>query len=222
MAGFVGLAFSFALSLPTALGSVMWSISLMEQKMCSVQRVREVLAECEPNVDEEELQQEENQFSICSTKDLAYRSGIKFDNVEVSYQKLIPQFDALRGEGQRFAKEHLPPSLINITVEAKPGEHIGVVGRTGSGESNLKGASCFSGKSTLLLALLNLVPTSKGEILIDGVPLRLISRDVLQNFIGVLPQFPPLRRDWTIRKFLDPEVRIRLIPNYLLIILGRD
>lgn len=73
-------------------------------------------------------------------------------------------------------------------------------------------ASCFDrlGKSTLLLALLNLVPISKGNVTIDGIPISSLSRSVLNKIIGVLPQSVIIQKGWTVRKFLDPRVILRI------------
>lgn len=61
------------------------------------------------------------------------------------------------------------------------------------------------GKSTLLLSLMNLVPTSRGAISIDGVPLTSFSKAVLKKIIGVLPQSPAVQKGWTVRRSLDPQ-----------------
>jgi len=53
-------------------------------------------------------------------------------------------------------RSNLKLVLENMNFEIKAGEKIGVVGRTGAG------------KSTLTLALMRLVESEKGQILIDG------------------------------------------------------
>lgn len=134
MAGFVGLAISFALALPTAIGSVVWSISLLEQKMCSVQRVREIVTEIGPTVDNDLMEQ----VLVNDIRNLPERTGLQLKNVGVSYQKLKNQSLALDSlaieQTRRFSRENLPPSLSGVTVEALPGEHVGVIGRTGAGQ----------------------------------------------------------------------------------------
>lgn len=153
MAGFIGVAISFALALPQAIGDVMWSLSLMEQKMCSVQRIREITNTLDTAINASSnihdgsdglLFHERSQEVIRSINDLPSRAGVKLENVDVSYQQLTEISKgtdhstgaALKTEkrGNRFAMEILPPSLIDITVEALPGEHIGIIGRTGSGK----------------------------------------------------------------------------------------
>lgn len=130
------------------------------------------------------------------------RTGIKIRSLEVCYQKLRPR--AAREAKTNSPSSSSPPSgllqlsekpaLRNVTASARPGEAIGIVGRTGSG------------KTTFLLALLNLLPATRGFIFIDNIPLQRFSPPLLKKIVGILPQFPPVLRGWTVRKFLDPEV----------------
>ena len=55
-----------------------------------------------------------------------------------------------------------------------------MVGRTGSG------------KSTLLLALLRLLPVTRGHILMDGVDTSSLGVDALRRQVAVIPQDPVL------------------------------
>jgi len=60
-----------------------------------------------------------------------------------------------------------PEVLHDITLEIKSGERIGVVGRTGSG------------KSSLTLSLLRLIPT-KGAVMYDGIMTEGINLNALR------------------------------------------
>ena len=53
-------------------------------------------------------------------------------------------------------RQNLPLVLKDLNITISPGEKIGVVGRTGAG------------KSTIIQALLRVVESSQGKILIDG------------------------------------------------------
>lgn len=66
--------------------------------------------------------------------------------------------------------------LENVKFKIKAGEKIGVVGRTGAG------------KSTLTLALMRLIDSEKGQILIDGV--NILEKDLQQirQKITIIPQ----------------------------------
>ena len=75
---------------------------------------------------------------------------IKFVNVDLRYR---PNTElALRG----------------ISFEVKPGQKVGIVGRTGAG------------KSTLCTALTRLVEIERGQILIDGVDISKIDLKTLR------------------------------------------
>ncbi|KAI0758152.1 P-loop containing nucleoside triphosphate hydrolase protein [Fomes fomentarius] len=83
-----------------------------------------------------------------------------------------------------------PRVLRNINFEVKAGEHVGIVGRTGSG------------KSSLALALLRLIPT-EGHVYYDGIPTDSLNLDALRSSITIIPQIPELLSG-TLRQNLDP------------------
>lgn len=65
--------------------------------------------------------------------------------------------------------------LRDLTFEVRPGEKVGVVGRTGAG------------KSTICLSLSRIVEIEKGEIKIDGVNITELALDELRHRITVIP-----------------------------------
>ena len=68
--------------------------------------------------------------------------------------------------------------LQNVSLEAKPGEVVAIVGRTGEG------------KTTLMDLLVRFQEPDEGSIRIDGVELREITRDSLLDQIAVVTQEP--------------------------------
>ncbi|KAJ1631468.1 hypothetical protein T492DRAFT_591959, partial [Pavlovales sp. CCMP2436] len=58
------------------------------------------------------------------------------------------------------------------------GEHVGVVGRTGSG------------KTSLLLALYRMVPLASGCIRIDGIDVSTLDLSALRAALSIIPQVP--------------------------------
>ncbi|XP_022086020.1 ATP-binding cassette sub-family C member 9-like isoform X2 [Acanthaster planci] len=89
----------------------------------------------------------------------------------------------------------LQPVLNQIDLQIEPGQKIGICGRTGSG------------KSSLTLALLQLIDTHEGSLVIDGMDVSRVSLSVLRQRLSIIPQDPVLFTG-TIRKNLDPTGRM--------------
>ncbi|KAJ2045032.1 Multidrug resistance-associated protein 1 [Coemansia sp. RSA 922] len=98
----------------------------------------------------------------------------------------------MRNYTMRYA-EGLKPALNNINLEIRPGEKIGIVGRTGAG------------KSTLAKALFRLAngPDGQGSIVIDGQDIEEIGVGDLRPRLGIIPQESTMFSG-TVRQNLDP------------------
>ncbi|KAI0147916.1 ABC transporter [Hypoxylon sp. NC0597] len=83
--------------------------------------------------------------------------------------------------------------LEDVSLKIEPGQKVVIYGRTGSG------------KSSLLLALLRLLDTQSGSIMVDGVNINLVPRSVVRErcFVTV-PQEPLLFNRETLRFNVDP------------------
>ncbi|XP_069110729.1 ATP-binding cassette sub-family C member 3-like [Argopecten irradians] len=81
--------------------------------------------------------------------------------------------------------------LKNIDVLIKPGEKVGIVGRTGAG------------KSSLTLALFRLIEPAGGSIIIDGENLNRMGLHDCRSRLTILPQEPVLFSG-SLRMNLDP------------------
>uniref|UniRef100_A0A8C2MSJ9 ATP-binding cassette sub-family C member 10 n=1 Tax=Cricetulus griseus TaxID=10029 RepID=A0A8C2MSJ9_CRIGR len=86
----------------------------------------------------------------------------------------------------------LPNALDRVTFRVKPGEKLGIVGRTGSG------------KSSLFLVLFRLLEPSAGRVLLDGVDTSQLELAELRSQLAVIPQEPFLFSG-TVRENLDPQ-----------------
>jgi len=82
----------------------------------------------------------------------------------------------VRFENVSFQYADGAPAISDLSLEAKPGETIALVGATGAG------------KSTLLNLLTRFYEPTAGRILIDGVPLADISKEWLRDRLGYVTQ----------------------------------
>ena len=69
-----------------------------------------------------------------------------------------------------------PPIFVNISLRINAGERVAIVGPTGGGKSSMAKLIC------------GLYPAWAGEILVQGIPLKQISRAGLARFIGLVDQ----------------------------------
>lgn len=88
-------------------------------------------------------------------------------------------------------REGLDPVLKNISLDIKPSEKIGIVGRTGAG------------KSSLTLALFRIIEATSGNINIDAVNTSAIGLFDLRSQLNIIPQ-DAHAFEGSIRDNLDP------------------
>ncbi|KAI0783557.1 P-loop containing nucleoside triphosphate hydrolase protein [Abortiporus biennis] len=96
----------------------------------------------------------------------------------------------LKGVVLRYRPE-LPPVLKGISMSVRPGEKVGIVGRTGAG------------KSSIMTTLYRLVELNSGSIHIDGVDISKVGLTDLRRGLAIIPQ-DPLLFSGTLRSNLDP------------------
>ncbi|KAL2038443.1 hypothetical protein N7G274_008782 [Stereocaulon virgatum] len=164
-AGSAGLSLTYAVMFTE---NVLWLVrlySINEQNMNSVERVKEYI----------EVEQEAKAI-IDEARPAANwpsQGAIQFLNYSTRY------------------RSDLDPVLKDLTFSIRPGERVGIVGRTGAG------------KSSLALALFRGLEAEEGKIVIDDVDIGLIGLQDLREAITIVPQDPTLFTG-TVRSNLDP------------------
>nr|XP_042903750.1 ATP-binding cassette sub-family C member 10 [Parasteatoda tepidariorum] len=163
-AGLVGLALSYALSITSLLNGAIIAFTETEKEIVSVERVSEYI---------ENVKTEPHDFLQMPPFAWPIHGAISFVNVSLCYRQSSPYV------------------LKNITFETRPGEKIGIVGRTGSG------------KTSLIQVLYRMVDCFEGSVFIDGVNIANLPLEKLRSSLSVIPQDPFLFSG-TIRENLDP------------------
>ncbi|XP_049519230.1 ATP-binding cassette sub-family C member 3-like [Dermacentor silvarum] len=170
----LGLTMSAAASVPLALMTLCVMTFTTLQMMVSFERCLEY-AELEPEAD-----------NVTTPENFAKLAGSEISDAWPLRGKL-----EFRGYSGVYRAGVSPNVLNNITFSVHPMEKVGIVGRTGAG------------KSSLVLALLRMLTTSQGRILIDDVDISHVPLKRLRSAITVIPQDPSLVRG-TLRVNLDP------------------
>ncbi|KAK9680179.1 ABC transporter transmembrane region [Popillia japonica] len=165
LSGDVGLVISQSLILTGMLQHGIRQTAEVASQMTSVERVLQY-----SNIEQE------GAFESVPTKK-PHRDWPK--NGEVNFKQLYLQYTPSEA-----------PTLRNLNIEIKPGEKIGIVGRTGAG------------KSSLISALFRLAPI-EGVISIDDIDTKEIGLHDLRQNISIIPQEPVLFSA-SLRHNLDP------------------
>jgi len=139
-----------------------------QSSFAAIRRVRDILA-IEPSVVE-----------VSEPRREAPTHGhVRFENVWFRYDGERSEAEAeLAADGDRRAVSAARSDYVlrNISLEARPGERIAIVGASGAG------------KSTLLALLPRLYDPSSGRVLVDGTSVREYSLLALRSAIGVVQQ----------------------------------
>ncbi|XP_054154781.1 multidrug resistance-associated protein 1-like [Oppia nitens] len=163
----IGLSLSYAMSLTIMLDQFIKGFSLLENNMVSVERIDEYCR----------LESESDWHRCDDDYPLADnwpdRGSVRFESYATRY------------------RIGLDLVLNDIDVDIKPGEKIGIVGRTGAG------------KSSLTLALFRLIEPAMGRIVIDGIDIGRLGLHELRSRLTIIPQ-EPILFSGTIRFNLDP------------------
>ncbi|KMZ77702.1 hypothetical protein PVIIG_03934 [Plasmodium vivax India VII] len=207
----IGYCITFSCSLGFIIKALLYDYTHVEKEMCSTQR----LEECSQMINEqvgyadeggeaakcgkggpppwEEVSREvPKEVPLTSpSKDVPCgkaKYGLHFENVFVSYKKKI--FIDKSRNLYYYANEK--SCLRNMNIYALKGQKIGIVGKSGAG------------KSTTILSVLGLIPTTRGTISIEGRDIKTMSLQEKKRIIGLLPQSSFVFFHWNIRTYIDP------------------
>lgn len=165
MSGLVGMSLTYSLEITETLNWAVRMTSELETQLVSVERVKE--------------------YSETDTEaSWIIPENRPPDDWPFTGRIIMDQFDLKYREG-------LPLVLKQISCDIKPGEKIGIVGRTGAG------------KSSLTLALFRILERAGGKITIDGVDIATLGLQDLRSRLTIIPQDPVLFSG-SLRLNLDP------------------
>ncbi|XP_072319130.1 ATP-binding cassette sub-family C member 10 [Eucyclogobius newberryi] len=162
--GLVGLSLSYALSITLLLADLISSFTQTEMQMVSVERTEEYCTD---------LPTEPQDHTSDLPPGWPEQGWVEFRSVVLCY------------------REGLPNALEAVSLVVRPGEKVGIVGRTGSG------------KSSLFLALFRMVELTQGQILLDGLDISTVGLHQLRSRLAIIPQDPFLFSG-SVRQNLDP------------------
>ncbi|XP_067346643.1 ATP-binding cassette sub-family C member 9 isoform X2 [Channa argus] len=165
--GLVGLGLTYALTVTNYLNWVVRNLADLEVQMSAVKKVNGFLST-----------ESENYEGSMDTSQVPENWP---HNGEIEIHDLCVRYDPL-----------LKPVLKHVNAYIKPGQKVGICGRTGSG------------KSSLSLAFFNMVDMFEGKIVIDGIDICKLPLHTLRSRLSIILQDPVLFSG-SIRFNLDPE-----------------
>lgn len=200
-ASMIGLVLSYTMQL---LGTMTWCVRQFTETESQMNAMERIAEYSEPPFPQEEvgglgrfLKEQKNAQST-STLSRSESTGLISEDVveQLNHGALRkasrwPKRGLIEFENVNMRyREDLPPALRELSFKVHPGEHVGIVGRTGAG------------KSSAIQSLFRLYELDKGQIKIDGVDISKLRLFDLRSSIGIIPQ-EPVCFSGTIRSNLD-------------------
>ncbi|KAK7987123.1 hypothetical protein PG988_002111 [Apiospora saccharicola] len=172
-AGLMGLALLNIVGFSSTLKQLITNWTLLETSTGAISRIRSFTS----TVDSEEQQwsrSHPHQMVPCPPPLYWPKDGdIYFHNVTASYTP------------------HSEPVLHGVNLHIRPGERVGIVGRSGSG------------KSSLVACLCQMMHIDSGDVTMDGLDTSTVSPEDIRLSLNALPQHPFLIPG-TLRDNVDP------------------
>ncbi|XP_065424855.1 ATP-binding cassette sub-family C member 9 isoform X5 [Chrysemys picta bellii] len=167
--GILGLGLLYALTITNYLNWVVRNLADLEVQMGAVKKVNSFLT-----MESENYEGTMDPSQV--PKDWPQEGEIKIEDLCVRYEN------------------NLKPVLKHVKAYIKPGQKVGICGRTGSG------------KSSLSLAFFRMVDIFDGKIVIDGIDICKLPLDTLRSRLSIILQ-DPILFSGSIRFNLDPECK---------------
>ncbi|KAM4676445.1 ATP-binding cassette sub-family C member 9 isoform 3-T5 [Discoglossus pictus] len=165
--GLVGLGLTYALTVTNYMNWVVRNLADLEVQIGAVKKVNSFLS-----IESESYEGTIDQQQV--PDDWPKEGEIKISDLCVRYEN------------------NLKPVLKHVKAYIKPGQKVGICGRTGSG------------KSSLSLAFFRMVDIFDGKIVIDGIDICKLPLHTLRSRLSIILQDPVLFSG-SIRLNLDPE-----------------
>ncbi|KAM4748313.1 ATP-binding cassette sub-family C member 9 [Rhinophrynus dorsalis] len=167
--GMVGLGLTYALTVTNYLNWVVRNLADLEVQIGAVKKVNSFL-----NIESESYEGSQDVQQV--PDDWPQEGEIRISDLCVRYEN------------------NLKPVLKHVKAYIKPGQKVGICGRTGSG------------KSSLSLAFFRMVDIFDGKIVIDGIDISKLPLHTLRSRLSIILQDPVLFSG-SIRFNLDPECK---------------
>ncbi|THV43871.1 hypothetical protein BGAL_0843g00010 [Botrytis galanthina] len=173
--GLVGLALVNIMGFNTTLSAVVIHWTATETSVGAVERIRSFVRETpdENRKDDDDVGEGEREAEIEVPEDWPSRGAIRIQNITASYSK------------------NQEPCLRNINLDIPAGQKISICGASGAG------------KSSFIALLLHMLEVQQGSIMIDGIDILKIPRQILRERVVVIPQ-DPVFINGSLRQNLDP------------------
>ncbi|KAF7870491.1 hypothetical protein EAF04_004235 [Stromatinia cepivora] len=166
--GYIGLALVNLVSFNTILKQTVILWATLETSIGSVSRIKTFGETIESE------SETSSQDMIIPSEDWPLHGSVEFKNAWATYNS------------------NSNPVLKNVELSIKPGEKIGICGKSGSG------------KSSLTLTLFRMLDLSHGSISIDNIDISLLPREKVRAHLNAIPQEPFFLKG-TFRENLDPH-----------------
>ncbi|KAF7919657.1 hypothetical protein EAE99_008509 [Botrytis elliptica] len=188
---YIGLALVNLMSFNNILKSIVILWTTLETSIGSVSRIKTFSETTESEAETS------SQDMIETSENWPQHGGVEFKDVCATYKSVNSSFLTSANDESHIkliyaSSENRNPVLKHVNLSIKPGEKIGICGKSGSG------------KSSLILTLFRMLDLSHGSIFIDNIDITRLPREQIRLCLSAIPQEPFFLKG-TLRDNLDPH-----------------